>query len=104
MLERLYPLIYQFALTAMKCDEERDPSYPHVKYERNVVSVTGQVSPLCDSSLTIEKVRGPKCLLPLPMQLQDEIAPGSWTKQDIYQKCCNLRVAVYASATQPLTE
>ena len=59
----VYPVIYKFVLDlTMKCGEERDSSYPHVKYEANVITVAEQSVLLCDPAAVIERVRSAKCL------------------------------------------
>jgi hypothetical protein len=61
----VYPLTYRFVLdTTMKCDEERDSSYPHVKFESNVISIAQQPVMLCDPVVVIERIRfrSAKCL------------------------------------------
>ena len=57
-------LIYRFELHVMECHEERNPSYPRVKYEGNVVDVEGQAVPLCQAVAVKERIRfrSAKCL------------------------------------------
>jgi TonB family protein len=58
---RAYQLIYKFSLEYLRCDQAPDPSYPLVKAEVNMVSISGQSVPLCDPEADI-KVRSAKCL------------------------------------------
>jgi hypothetical protein len=56
-----YRLVYRFVLDqTTKC--EHDDSYPQVKHEANVVTITEQNVPICDPAAVIEKVRSAKCL------------------------------------------
>jgi hypothetical protein len=58
-----YRLVYRSVLDqTAKC--EHDDSYPHVKHEANVVTITEQNVPICDPVAVIESVRfrSAKCL------------------------------------------
>ena len=58
-----YRLVYRFVLDqTTKC--EHDDSYPRVKHEANLVTITEQNVPLCDPAAVIERVRfrSAKCL------------------------------------------
>jgi hypothetical protein len=58
-----YRLVYRFVLDqTTKC--EHDASYPRVKHESNVVTITEQNVPICDPGAVIERVRfrSAKCL------------------------------------------
>ena len=58
-----FRLVYRFALDqTTKC--EHDDSYPRVKHEANVVTITEQNVPICDPGAVIERVRfrSAKCL------------------------------------------
>jgi TonB family protein len=52
----VYQLVYRFVLEqTTKC--EHDPSYPRVKHEDNVVTITEQNVPICDPAAVVERVR-----------------------------------------------
>ncbi len=58
-----YRLVYRFVLDqTTNC--EHDHSYPRVKLETNLVTITEQNVPTCDPSATIERIRfrSAKCL------------------------------------------
>jgi hypothetical protein len=58
-----YRLVYRFVLDqTTKC--EHDDSYPRVKHEANLVTITEQNVPICDPTAVIERVRfrSAKCL------------------------------------------
>lgn len=58
-----YQVTYRFVLDEpTKC--ERDNSYPRLKYEQNLVTITEQPALLCDPAAVIERVRfrSAKCL------------------------------------------
>jgi TonB family protein len=59
----IHPVTYRFVLDwPTKC--ERDNSYPRVKHEGDLVTVTEQPALICDPATSIEKVRfrSAKCL------------------------------------------
>jgi TonB family protein len=57
-----YRVIYRFVLDdTMKCGDQRDGSYPHVKYEGNEVSIAEQAVLLCDPG-AVMRYRSVKCL------------------------------------------
>ncbi len=58
-----YRLVYRFVLDqTAKC--ERDDSYPRVKQEANLITITEQNVPICDPAAVIETIRfrSAKCL------------------------------------------
>jgi TonB family protein len=56
-----YRLVYRFVLDqTTKC--EHDDSYPRVKYEANVVTITEQNVPICDFMIDRVRFRSAKCL------------------------------------------
>jgi hypothetical protein len=58
-----YRLVYRFALDqTAKC--EHDDSYPRVKQEANLITITEQNVPICDPAAVIETIRfrSAKCL------------------------------------------
>jgi len=58
-----YRLVYKFVLDNNRgCDQDRNPSYPHVKSESNTVTITEQAVPLCDPAADQIHVRSWKCL------------------------------------------
>jgi TonB family protein len=60
---RTYLVTYRFVLDSpTSC--ERDSSYPRLKHEGNVVTVTEQAALICDPAVSIERVRfrSAKCL------------------------------------------
>jgi TonB family protein len=56
-----YEVTYVFELEPRDCDQPRDNSYPHVKYEANVITIAEQPVPICDPS-GYTMVRSVKCL------------------------------------------
>lgn len=58
-----YQLVYRFVLDdTRQCNQERDTSYPRVKIESNIVTVSEQPVPLCDPGTERIRVRSWKCL------------------------------------------
>ena len=51
-----YRLVYRFVLDQTE-NCEHDDSYPRVKHEGNVVTITEQNVPICDPASVIERVR-----------------------------------------------
>lgn len=52
----VYQLVYRFVLEqTTKC--QHDASYPRVKHEGNVVTITEQNVPICDPAAAVERVR-----------------------------------------------
>ncbi|MBV8114223.1 MAG: energy transducer TonB [Silvibacterium sp.] len=58
-----YNLTYRFALDkALACGQERDKSYPHIRYESNTVTISEQPMTICDPTTEQVRVRSIKCL------------------------------------------
>jgi hypothetical protein len=61
--DEFYNLVYRFALDkARGCDQERDKSYPHIRYESNTVTISEQPMSICDPTTEQVRVRSIKCL------------------------------------------
>jgi len=58
-----YQLIYKFVLDDPRgCD--RDPSYPHISQDANIITIAQEAALLCDptSEITQVRARSVKCL------------------------------------------
>ncbi|HEX4006992.1 MAG TPA: energy transducer TonB [Acidobacteriaceae bacterium] len=61
--EQRYPVVYRFQLDPPKdCSTVRDPSYPHVKLDQDIVAVTDLAPMLCDPAIDTRRTRSAKCL------------------------------------------
>lgn len=58
---QVYALTYVFELQFLNCGEAPDASYPRVKSESNIITISVQSMPICDPAAEIP-VRSARCL------------------------------------------